>query len=247
VAPVGDDASRIKQLQAMLGQSKQALVNRENELRAAIAQRDLLRTQVSGREARIRELEKTSAREIELRQRTAELERQLGELERRLTEAGGLRSRVAELEPLAAETPVLRKRVAQLEAQLGELPVLAKEKAALEDRCNELEVASLENAALQKRVTELEPLAAEAARLQKRLAEVDARPVPRNDAGDDLRQIRGIGPAFAKSLNALGVRSYAQIAAWTDADISKIAEALRIRPDRIRRDDWINRAKKLTE
>jgi predicted flap endonuclease-1-like 5' DNA nuclease len=244
---VADDATRILQLQALLGQAKQALASKDNELRAAVAQRDLLRTQVSGREARIRELEKTSVREIELRQRTAELERQLGELERQLADAKPLRARLADLEAVAQENTAFRAKIAELQAKVAELEPAAKEAESLQWRLAELESDSGEKVALRKRLYELEPLVAENASLKRRLLEMESSPAPQVEAEDDLRQIRGIGPAYARSLKALGVKSFAQIAAWTDADVTAMAQALKTRPDRIRRDGWIDRAKELLE
>jgi large subunit ribosomal protein L21 len=264
-----DDATRIRQLQALLGQSKQALTSKENELRAAIAQRDLLRTQVAGREARIRELEKASAREIELRQRTSDLERQLAEQtrkleerehqlsqleralderdrriedrDRRLEEHGQkLQDRDHKLEELGREMEERDRQLAAAEAartRLARLEPAASEATALRSRVAELDA----------RAVELEAAAAEVLTLKARVAELEAAPPARSEAADDLRQIRGIGPAYARSLNALGIHSFAQVAAWTDADVTAIAEALKTRPDRIRRDGWIARAKELLQ
>jgi predicted flap endonuclease-1-like 5' DNA nuclease len=231
----------------LLGQAKQALTNKDNELRAAIAQRDLLRTQVSGREARIRELEKTSVREIELRQRTAELERQLGELERQLAEAKPLRSRLTEFEGVARENTALKAKIAALKAQVTELEPAAREAESLQWRVAELESDNGEKVALRKRLYELEPMVGENESLKRRLLELESHPAPQAEAEDDLQQIRGIGPAYARSLKALGIRSFAQIAAWTDEDVNAMAQALKMRPERIRRDGWIDRAKELLE
>jgi predicted flap endonuclease-1-like 5' DNA nuclease len=62
---------------------------------------------------------------------------------------------------------------------------------------------------------------------------------------DELTKIRGIGPAFAQELREAGVDTYAQIAAWTDADVERIAEALSTHRKRIRTDEWIEQARKL--
>jgi predicted flap endonuclease-1-like 5' DNA nuclease len=66
-------------------------------------------------------------------------------------------------------------------------------------------------------------------------------------AADDLKRIKGIGPAFERKLHSLGVGSYAVIANWTEADIERIAEALAILPQRITRDGWIENARKLAQ
>jgi predicted flap endonuclease-1-like 5' DNA nuclease len=64
---------------------------------------------------------------------------------------------------------------------------------------------------------------------------------------DDLKRIRGIGPRFAQQLSELGVGSFETIAKWTAADISHIAEQLRIRTERIDRDGWVEQARVLCE
>jgi predicted flap endonuclease-1-like 5' DNA nuclease len=66
-------------------------------------------------------------------------------------------------------------------------------------------------------------------------------------SADDLKRIKGIGPAFERKLHSLGVSSYAVIANWGEADIERIAEALAILPQRITRDGWIENARKLSK
>ena len=66
-------------------------------------------------------------------------------------------------------------------------------------------------------------------------------------AADDLKRIKGIGPAFERKLHTLGVSSYEAIANWTEADIERIAEALAILPQRITRDGWLENARKLSQ
>ena len=62
-------------------------------------------------------------------------------------------------------------------------------------------------------------------------------PVPAESA-DDLTRIKGLGPKIAEQLRAMGVASFAQIAAWDDADIDRIDAQLGRFQGRIRRDDW---------
>jgi predicted flap endonuclease-1-like 5' DNA nuclease len=61
--------------------------------------------------------------------------------------------------------------------------------------------------------------------------------------GDDLRQIKGLGPKLVTMLHDLGVTSYAQIAAWTEEDIDRIDPQLGAFAGRIRRDSWVEQAK----
>jgi predicted flap endonuclease-1-like 5' DNA nuclease len=62
---------------------------------------------------------------------------------------------------------------------------------------------------------------------------------------DDLKRIRGIGPTFEKKLHALEVTRFAQIASWHEADVERIAQALQILPQRVKRDGWIESAARL--
>lgn len=64
-------------------------------------------------------------------------------------------------------------------------------------------------------------------------------------AGGDLKKLSGVGPALEKKLVAAGVTSLEQVAAWTEADVTKIDEELSFK-GRIEREGWIAQAKELT-
>ncbi|MEL7132734.1 MAG: helix-hairpin-helix domain-containing protein, partial [Pseudomonadota bacterium] len=67
------------------------------------------------------------------------------------------------------------------------------------------------------------------------------------DAGaDDLKQLSGVGPALEKKLHDAGVTTFAQIAAWTDADVAAMDEKLSFK-GRIEREGWIDQAKELAK
>ncbi len=72
-----------------------------------------------------------------------------------------------------------------------------------------------------------------------------APPAPAG-ASDDLKRIKGVGPKLEKLLNQLGISSFAQIAAWSEADIDRIDAQLGTFEGRIRRDSWIEQAKLLS-
>ncbi|MBF9033592.1 50S ribosomal protein L21 [Rhodobacterales bacterium HKCCE2091] len=70
---------------------------------------------------------------------------------------------------------------------------------------------------------------------------------PKADAAagaDDLKKLSGVGPALEKKLNAAGVTTFAQIAAWTEADIAEFDEKLSFK-GRIEREGWVDQAKKI--
>ncbi|WP_457151437.1 proton-conducting membrane transporter [Mesorhizobium sp. P5_C1] len=73
-----------------------------------------------------------------------------------------------------------------------------------------------------------------------------AQPAAKPAAGkpDNLRRLIGIGPVNEKLLKAQGVTSFAQIAAWTAADIKRIEDVMNF-DGRIARERWIEQAKLL--
>jgi predicted flap endonuclease-1-like 5' DNA nuclease len=62
---------------------------------------------------------------------------------------------------------------------------------------------------------------------------------------DNLRLIKGIGPAIEKTLNELGIFRYHQIAEMTEYDIDRVAQRLKGFRTRIYREDWIGQAREL--
>ncbi|MGB3165472.1 MAG: helix-hairpin-helix domain-containing protein [Alteraurantiacibacter sp.] len=64
--------------------------------------------------------------------------------------------------------------------------------------------------------------------------------------GDDLTRMKGVGPKLAANLREQGITSFAQIAAWTDADIDRVDAQLGRFEGRIRRDDWVEQARFLS-
>jgi predicted flap endonuclease-1-like 5' DNA nuclease len=62
---------------------------------------------------------------------------------------------------------------------------------------------------------------------------------------DDLKKIKGIGPAVERTLHRAGIYRYAQIASWTREDILAIGEKLPGFKERIVRDRWTTAARRL--
>ena len=62
---------------------------------------------------------------------------------------------------------------------------------------------------------------------------------------DNLRLIKGIGPAIEKTLNELGIFRYHQVAEMTEYDINRVAQRLKGFSSRIYREDWIGQARDL--
>jgi predicted flap endonuclease-1-like 5' DNA nuclease len=62
---------------------------------------------------------------------------------------------------------------------------------------------------------------------------------------DDLKMIKGIGPAIQKTLNEMGIRRFVQIADMSEYDIDRVAQRLKGFRSRIYREDWIGQARDL--
>jgi predicted flap endonuclease-1-like 5' DNA nuclease len=70
----------------------------------------------------------------------------------------------------------------------------------------------------------------------------EAAPAPAAAKADNLQFLKGVGPKMATLLGGLGVTSFAQIAAWTDADIAAIDPQLGAFQGRIARDNIVDQA-----
>lgn len=64
-------------------------------------------------------------------------------------------------------------------------------------------------------------------------------------APDDLKQIKGVGPALEKLCNSLGVYHFDQIAKWTPDEVAWVDEHLEGFKGRVSRDDWVSQAREL--
>ena len=71
-----------------------------------------------------------------------------------------------------------------------------------------------------------------------------AAPIASATAGDDISLISGVGPKMEKGLRELGFNTFAQIAAWTPDDVTKVEAHLK-QKGRVGREEWIEQAKEL--
>lgn len=175
-----------------------------------------------------------------------------------------------------ARSQELRTRVDELQAQFCLQEQRLSEKndhiATLQRHIDAFESVEREMSVQAKMVDEKEE---EISRLRKRLVEVRAALRIRADGGvaphpvqpsgdqlslqisqtnpstapmkDNLKQIHGIGPAFERVLNNMGIVTFQQVAQWDSTTIQQIAAKLDTVPGRIKRDKWIANAKKLHE
>ncbi len=168
----------------------------------------------------------------------------------------------AQPEELSWEVAARDARLVELEAALRHVTDLSAQVGELERRIVELRKHAMRIPSLEARIAKLEAEAsreAEAPRAEppapsEKSAENDsappAAPATQNDSvppvsaqrTDNLRSIRGIGRAIEQSLHGLGIRTFDAIAAWTAEDVDRFAGLLGLKPERIRRDRWVQRA-----
>jgi large subunit ribosomal protein L21 len=61
---------------------------------------------------------------------------------------------------------------------------------------------------------------------------------------DDISLIGGIGPKIYKALTEMGITTFAQVAAWSPADVERIEGEIK-QKGRVAREEWIEQAKEL--
>lgn len=122
---------------------------------------------------------------------------------------------------------------------------------ALAPAAPEAEAAAPEVAAEPAAVEEAAPAAkadAPVAKADAPAADAEVTPLfdkPSGDA-DDLKKISGVGPVLEQKLNALGITTFAQVAAFSAEDIAKVDDALSFK-GRIERDGWLEQAATLAK
>lgn len=77
-------------------------------------------------------------------------------------------------------------------------------------------------------------------------AKAEKKPAKKSAEGDKLTDISGVGPVIVEKLHGEGITTFAQIAAWTDADVEAIEEKLSFK-GRVGREEWIKQAKELAK
>lgn len=90
------------------------------------------------------------------------------------------------------------------------------------------------------------PKAAKKAAAPKAAAPKAAAKVADTSGADDLKQLSGVGPTLEKKLHAAGVTTFAQIAAWTPAEIEEFGEKLSFK-GRIEREGWVEQAQAIVK
>ena len=162
-------------------------------------------------------------------------------------------ARSAEADQALADAARLRQENENLARRLGEAEARAEQPQAEAEE-------SIKTGAAAMPAAETKPKAKSAAKkavtkaaksveksVDKPVEKSVGKPVekaPEAAGKDDLTRIKGLGPKAAAALAEGGVTSFAQIAAWSEADIASWDAKINGR-GRITRDDWVGQAKTL--
>jgi predicted flap endonuclease-1-like 5' DNA nuclease len=153
------------------------------------------------------------------------------------SEADGLRAALAECKARGDEA---RAKLARAEAELGEAKAAAAKAAIVKPAAAVAAPVAAAPAALMS-APEPAVAAPKAASKPKGLTEA------RGGKPDDLKLVKGIGPALEKLCNKLGYFHFDQIAAWTDKEIAWVDDNLEGFKGRVTRDEWVPQARDLAK
>ncbi len=235
------------------------LCDRDAEHRAALHQLD---SQLADREQRIGELEpltrRLQEREASLTQWEAKYaytltqhEAQIAKLQKQLATQDALRAQLLLDEQLLCERDEridgLQYQIQALEAQQQDLTGQVKMTGEQQEEITRLRKRLVEVQAALRIKTDRGAVAPHQKTRQngsQLSLQMEQAKAAKEGPKDDLSKIHGIGPVFARTLNKMGLHTYVQIARWKPEDIAKVAKKLYTAPDRIKRDKWIDEAKK---
>jgi predicted flap endonuclease-1-like 5' DNA nuclease len=102
----------------------------------------------------------------------------------------------------------------------------------------------------EKKAVPTKPKDAKAPLVKTTPVAADGKPVTLTSAraagADDLKLLKGVGPALEKNLNELGFYHFDQVAGWRKAEVEWVDSRVKFK-GRIVRDEWIKQAKALAK
>jgi len=234
------------------------LSDRDAEHRAALQQLDI---QLADRERRIGELEPHTER---LQEREASLtqwetkyartitqhEAQIAKLQKQLAAQDQLRAQRLLDEQLLRERDEridgLQRQILELESLQHDMAGQVKMVGEKQEEITRLRKRLIEmRAALRIKTDGRAVVPRQTRQNESQLSlQMEQAKAAKDGQKDDLSKIHGIGPVFARTLNKMGLHTFVQIARWKPEDIAKVAKKLYTAPDRIKRDKWVDEAKK---
>lgn len=131
-------------------------------------------------------------------------------------------------------------------------PVKAETVKAAPAKAEAVKAAPAKAAPVKAEAVKAEPVKAEIAPVETKTAaptmtKPKAMTAPTKGASDDLTALNGVGPKLAEALNAEGIYHFAQIAAWTDANVLWVDENLPGVRGRASRNGWVAQAADLAK
>ena len=217
-----------------------------NNLESTVEERDQLQSEMQNRGTE----DDTSLNTLQIRdERIAMLTRELeGWQERVPPSVERFRTRNAEAEQLEQDLAAARDQIEALEAMVGSdqtrvEPVDPEALGEPLDASNDPDdekadpVEDFEYIAELEEVTELEEV-----EFVEEIEDVD-----KSNQRDNLKKIKGVGPAIEKTLNEMGIVRFQQIADMSEYDIDRVAQRLKGFRSRIYREDWIGQARDYLE
>lgn len=205
-------------------------------LEVAMTERDQLQSDMSSKASENAEVEAKDAR---IRKLQRELENWQNRLPPLIEKFRQRNEYAAELE---SDLEAARERIAQLEAPIdpGQTRI---EPVNHPDELTDGRDAS--NDAIDDGEPSL--VDSEHAELEQNAVYEDDSIARINGSRDNLKAIKGVGPAIEKTLHEMGIFRYQQIADMSEYDIDRIAKRLKGFRSRIYREDWIGQARDLRD
>ncbi|MDH3612602.1 MAG: hypothetical protein OEU90_05015 [Gammaproteobacteria bacterium] len=219
-------------------------------LEVAVTERDQLQSDMKSQASKV---DSTSAELQQKDERIDKLNRELENWQNRLPPLiERFRTRNAEAEEFEQELASAREQIDALEDMLGseQTRVEPVDPDALTDGMDAsndpIDESRNDGEEHESEVAGMAVFASEA-------ADDDDDEAAQNDnvgfgaANDNLKMIKGIGPAIEKTLNEMGIFRFNQIAEMSEYDIDRVAHRLKGFRSRIYREDWIGQARDLQD
>jgi len=212
-----------------------------SNLEAAVTQRDRLQSDIANRVAKA-DNESTGIKDRD--EKIFNLSRELENWQDRLPPLiERYQKRNEEAEALEAELEVARERITALESMVGsdQTRVDPVDPEAMTDGLDASNDPIDETSSVSVEVDEAEVLANDFAEQN----DEDVDNLLNGDARDNLKLIKGVGPAIEKTLNEMGILRFSQIAEMSEYEIDRVAHRMKGFRSRIYREDWIGQARDL--
>jgi predicted flap endonuclease-1-like 5' DNA nuclease len=201
-------------------------------LEVAVTQRDRLQSDIA---SRVSKADNESASTKDRDDKIFNLSRELENWQDRLPPLiERYQKRNAEAEALEKELAVARERIIALESMLSsdETHVEPVDPEAMTDGLDASNDPVEETSSVAVEIDEAE-------------VQEDVDSLLNGDARDNLKLIKGVGPAIEKTLNEMGILRFNQIAEMSEYDIDRVAHRMKGFRSRIYREDWIGQARDL--